>query len=456
MKRIAALMTIMALLAASLFGVSLSPAYGATKPPSINGVTGCLIDGRTGVVIYDNGMNQPMAPASTTKMITALLALENLPMNKQVVIDSQVEGTEGNSLNLVSGEIITVQDLIYGMMLYSANDAAVALAKAVSGSVSDFAKLMNARAAELGAKNTHFVNPNGLTVPGHTTTAYDLAMIAKGCMQNETFREICKTPSYRIPPNLKSAEREVKNTNLMLTDDTTMVTVGGVSVPVKYQYCIGIKTGSTTEAGNCLVAAAEKDGTMLISVILKSGDLERYSDSIALFDWGFKNYRSYEAVSKGKQVDKIRVKDGSVRKVGVAAANDCYVTMSNDAANSVISTKVVLEDSLTAPVKAGTPAGKIEVYEGDRLIETIDAVVMKDVAVGTFLSKIGISDRIAKPLITIVVILASLIAALALILIILRILISKKKKRSRKEKVLELAAKRLAAEKDKENRNWPY
>jgi len=456
MKRIAAFLTIMVLLAASLFGGNASSTYSATKPPAINGVTGCLIDAKTGVVIYDNGMNEPMAPASTTKMITALLVLENLPLDKQIVIDSQVEGTSGNSLGLVDGEIITVKDLLYGMMLYSANDAAVALAKAVSGSVSKFADLMNERATELGAKNTNFVNPNGLTASGHITTAYDLAMIAKGCMENQTFREVCKTVSYRIPPNIKSAERVVKNTNLMVTGDETLVTVGGVSVPAKYEYCIGIKTGSTTEAGNCLVAAAEKEGTMLISVIMKSGELERYSDSISLFEWGFENYRSHQVLVKGKEVERIRVREGASRKVGVAAVDDCYITMPNDAGDSVISTKAVLEDFIMAPAKAGTVVGKIEVYEGDRLVQSVDAVVMDDVAVGTVLSKIGISDRIAKPLITIVVILAALVAALALTVIILRVIIGKKKKKLRREKALELAAKRLAAERDKENRNWPY
>lgn len=431
-------------------------AFGVTEPPSIMGSAGCVIDAWTGTVIYDKGGRVQRAPASTTKMITCLLAIEKLSLDTQVVIDSEVISTSGNTLNFKEGEIVSVKDLLYATMVYSGNDAAVALAKEVSGSVSAFADLMNQRAKELGAENTHFLNPHGLSEEGHVSTAYDLAMIAKGCMENDLFRDICKTPYYKMSANFMSAERELYSTNLLLTEDPIMVTVGGVSRPVKYDSCVGIKTGFTLAAGNCLVSASTKEGTTFISVVLNSGELERFSDSIALLEWSSDNYRSHQTVVKGKSVGKVKIKEGSILKAPMVGERDYFLLMPNDAADSVVSTKVIMDKGLSAPISKGAIVGKIEVYEGDRLVDTVNGVLKEDIPKGTFLAKVGIPDKIGKPIIIILIVILSLLVLLALAIIIMRIVVKKQKAKRRREKALEIAQKRIAEEKDKEKRNWRY
>lgn len=433
-----------------------SVTYGITDPPSIMGSGSCVIDGWTGTVIYDKDSKTKRAPASTTKMITCLLAIENLSLEAQVVIDNEVIATKGNTLIFKEGEIVSVKDLLYGMMIYSANDAAVALAKEVSGSLPAFADLMNQRAKELGAENTHFLNPHGLTEEGHFSTAYDLAMIAKGCMENETFREICKTPSYKMTANFLSPEREVFTTNLLISDSPIMVTVGGVLRSVKYDSCVGIKTGFTLAAGNCLVSAATKGDTTFISVVLNSGELERFSDSIALLDWSYENYRSYQTVSKGEAVGKVHIKEGAILNAPMVGDRNHFLLMPNDAADSVVSTKVILEEGLKAPISKGTIVGKIEVYEGDRLVDTVNGILKEDIPRGTFLSKVGIPDKIGKPLIVIVIALLSLAILFAIIVIVMRIVVKRQKTRRRQQRALEIAAKRLAEEQEKEKRNWRF
>lgn len=430
--------------------------YGITETPTIMASSSCVIDSWTGTVIYDKDSKVQRSPASTTKMITALLAIENLSLETQVVIDSEVIATQGNTLNFKDGEIVSVKDLLYATMVYSGNDAAVALAKAVSGSVTDFAELMNQRAKELGAESTNFRNPHGLTEEGHVSTAYDLAMIAKACMENELFREICKTPSYTMAANFKSPEREIFTTNLLLSEEPIMVTVGGITRPIQYEPCIGIKTGFTLAAGNCLVSAATKEGTTFISVVLNSGNLERFSDSIALLEWSFENYRNYQAVEKGKIVGKASIKNGAILKAPMVGDKDYFLLMPNDAADSVVTTKVVMEKGISAPVSKGAIVGKIEVYEGDRLVDSVNGVLQEDISQGTFLAKIGIADKVGKPLIVVGIVILSLLALFILAVIVMRILVKHKNAKRRKEKTLELAAKRLAEVKEKEKRNWRY
>ncbi len=448
---------VVAVLAGSLWigGFSI-PSYGITDPPFVMGSTSCVMDLATGTVIYDKEMHQTRPPASTTKMMTALLVLENLSLETQVVIDGEVVSTGGNTLSFKEGEILSVRDLLYGMLVYSANDAAVALAKAVAGSIKDFSQLMNQRAEELGALHTTFKNPHGLTEEGHVSTAYDLALIGKKAMEDPVFREIVKTDKYTISANFLSGEREIFNTNLLLSNIETMVTVGGIQRAVCYPECIGIKTGFTLAAGNCLVAAAERDGTIFLTVVLNSGELERFSDSIELFEWGFENYRNIKPVSKGEPVGTIRVKGGAVLKAEVAGEEDLVLLLPNDAADSVVTTKLILEDSLVAPVSAGAIAGRIEVYEGDRMVKTVDAVLLEDVPEGTFLTVIGIPDSVGKPFIKIGIGLIGLLVLAIIALMITRATVKRKRQRLLKERAKEIAQRRLEEERDKENRNWRF
>lgn len=371
-------------------------AYAASDPPAIQAETGVVIDVKTGQVLYDKNMNEQRYPASTTKVITAILALENLDLNKVVTIDAETPFTGGSRIYLLEGEQITVEQLLYALLLESANDAAVALGKEIAGDIPSFAEMMNKKAAELGAKNTHFVNPNGLHDDAHVTTAYDLALIAREAMKNETFRELVTTYRYVIPATNKQDTRYLYNTDRLIYDEKTKVPVNGVMRPAKYEGSTGIKTGYTPEAGGCLIAGAIRGDMELISVVMKSTDAGRFGDSIALLDYAFDNYKSVKAMDADTILGEIPVDRGSVNKVEVVAAKTAFATLPSEASNSLLNTKIKLDEKVRAPVSLGQKVGEVEIYEGDMLVGTVDAVATSEIPEGGVLSIIGISDERAK------------------------------------------------------------
>jgi len=362
------------------------------KEPIIEAKAAVLIDASTGEVLFDKNMNQKMYPASTTKIMTALLVLENLKLSQVVTVDKETALTGGSQINLIEGEKITVEQLLYALLLKSANDAAVALAKEVSGSVPQFAELMNARSKELGAQNTHFVTPNGLPNDNHYTSAYDLAMIAKGAMQNQEFRKLVTTLKYTIPKTNKSGARELNNPNKLLYSKAK-ISVNGVLRPFKYKGATGIKNGYTDEAGRCLVASAKRGDRELISVVLNTSADGKFADSIALLDYGFDNYRRELAIKKGESIGNIKVVKGAVRSVDVVAAKSAYVSVFGEETEaSNVSSKTVMDHEIKAPIAKGQKVGKVEIYKGDDLVDQVDAVVAKSVNEGGFLSTFGIPD----------------------------------------------------------------
>ena len=253
-----------------------------------------LVNNTKNKVIVSQKVFDQAYPASTTKIMTALLTLENLNLSQVVTIKHDITFPDGAAvaIHLKKGDKITVEALLNALIIMSANDAAVALGEAVAGSEANFVKMMNKRAKELGANNSHFANASGLYNPDHYTTAYDMAMIARGCYNNSTFVSIDSTPtSYTIgPTNLTGTNRTFKHRHQMLAGR-----------PYYYEYCKGGKTGYTDESGCTLVTFAEKDNMRLICVCFKSGDNERFIDTRTLFDWGFDNFQkitvSGEAIS---------------------------------------------------------------------------------------------------------------------------------------------------------------
>ncbi len=370
--------------------------YGATEPPAITAETGIVIDARTGVVLYDKFMNEQREPASTTKVMTALLALENLDLEKIVTIDSETPFTEGSRIYLLEDERVTVEQLLYALLVDSANDAAIALGKEIAGSIPAFANMMNEKASELGAKNTNFINPNGLHELGHVSTAYDLAMIAMEAMKNEKFREMVTTYRYEIPATNKQETRYLYNTNRMLYDGRTKVSVNGGLRPAKYEGVTGIKTGYTSHAGGCLVAGARRGDTELIAVVMKSTDLGRFGDSIALLDYAFENYKTVKAMDAGAILGEIPVKRGSEKKVQVVAKEDAYATLPMEASPALVETKIILDEKIRAPIDKGQKVGAVEIYAGDHHVGTIDAVTASEIPEGGILSVIGITDETSK------------------------------------------------------------
>lgn len=242
--------------------------------PSINARSAILVDLNSGTVLYSKSSLAIMAPASTTKIMTAVLVLEKLRLNTIVTVHPDAASKEGTSMNLRTYEKRTVRELLYGLMLESGNDAATALAEAVSGTEANFTKVMNQKANLLGMKNTYFKNASGLPQIGHYTTAYDMSILTRYALKNSNFAAIVGTKVKEIPGAKPGQTRQLENHNKLLW---------------RYPYAIGVKTGYTVNAGGCLVSAASYRGKTLINIVLKTSTI--YNDSIKLFNYGF-NLRS--------------------------------------------------------------------------------------------------------------------------------------------------------------------
>ena len=397
-----------------------------------------LIDASTGKVLYEKNSHDQHFPASTTKMMTAILALENLELSDQVPIDEEVAFTEGSRIYLLEGEEVTVKELLYGLLLESANDAAVAMAKKISGSTAEFAKLMNEKAKEYGALNTNFVNPNGLHEEAHVSTAYDLAMIAKYAMKNESFREYVSTYQHTMPATNMQETRYFYSTNRLLYDTVHKVSVNGVERTCKYDGITGIKTGYTPEAGGCLVASAKRGDPELIAVSVASTDMDRFGDCIALLDYGFANYKTVLALNEGSDLGTIDVKRGAISRVGVATKENAYATLPVEASKTVVRTEVVLKDSLKAPIKKGQKTGIVKVFAGNEQVGEYDVVATADVKKGGPLSLIGISDATAKMMLIVFlgIVFLLIVSLVVYIMIKRRQLRMKRMKRQKEREIL--------------------
>ena len=278
-----------------------------------------LIETSTGKILYEKNANEVSYPASTTKIMTAILTVENCNLNDVATVShNAVYSIPYNytHASLKEGEELTIEQLLYALMVPSANDAAIVLAEHISGSVEEFAKLMNKKAEELGCKNTNFVNPNGIHNKNHTSTAYDLALIGQYAMKNETIRKIVSTKQFTLPATNKynKTDRIFNNTNDLL------------STYSKYYYkgTTGVKTGYTSEAGNCIVASAKKNGFEVLLVVLggkstSKGLSERYLDCKTLFDYAFNNYSIKTLNEKNSILQQVTV-HGATKETQVVAS----------------------------------------------------------------------------------------------------------------------------------------
>ena len=246
-----------------------------TPPSAVSAHGAVLMEASSGTVIYQKNQDLRLPMASTTKIMTALVAIEHLPLDTLITVTEQSVGVEGSSIYLVAGEVLTLEDLLYALMLESANDAAETIAIAVAGSLSAFADLMNQKAASLGLSNTHFVNPHGLDAEDHYTTAAELATLTVSALENPDFQRICATKRHVIPLSGTDGARVLVNHNKLLSG---------------YDGCIGVKTGYTKKTGRCLVSAAEREGVRLVAVTLGAPD--DWRDHTAMLDYGFSLYEN--------------------------------------------------------------------------------------------------------------------------------------------------------------------
>ena len=298
--------------------------------------------------------------------MTAILTLENCKLDEMATVSKNaldLVPSGYTNAKLVAGEKMSIKDLLYGLMLNSANEAANVLGEHVSGSIEEFAKLMNKKAEELGMINTHFVNTNGMHNENHYTTAEDLAKLAIYCMKNEEFRKIVSTVEYELPATelYPKNDRIMKNTNLLIHPES------------KYYLkdVIGVKTGFTTQAGNCLVSYAKRDGVELVCVTLKAGSSSssssyRFSDSKSLIEYGFEAFSNREIIKKNKLIDSIEVKNATnkTKYLKIITKDSVSDFLSNNIDFSKLEAKIELEDEIVAPISKGEKLGTIS-YEID-------------------------------------------------------------------------------------------
>lgn len=339
-------------------------------PMTVNAVSAesaILIDSGSGRILYEQNAYEKLPMASTTKIMTGLLACESEKLNENVKVSAFASGTEGSSLWLKIGEKQTLENLTYGLMLKSGNDAAVAIAEYLAGNTDAFALLMNERARELGAVNTNFENPHGLDSSKHYTTAYDLAVIAKAAMKNESFRKIVSTKTYSIPMQGENWDRVLKNHNKLLWN---------------YEGCIGVKTGFTKKSGRCLVSCALRDGQELICVTLNAPN--DWSDHKTLLDYGFENFKAEAVTEKGKAVCKYTYDKKNGRKVDLLYGEDFVISKSE---NDKITTKTEIK-GVSLPSKEGTVAGYVHIFCNGKEIKQIPIVTAENIKELTIFEKI--------------------------------------------------------------------
>lgn len=322
-----------------------------------------LIENQTGKTLYEKNSEQKMYPASTTKILTAILSIEKGNLNDKVTVSKTAiaQMKPGyTSAYLSEGEIISVEDLLKVLLINSANDASNVLAEYISGSIDSFVTLMNEKSKELGCTNTHFVTTNGLHDDNHYTTAKDLAIIARYCMQNETFRKIVSMKKCVIPATNKSEERIYKNTNDLINPTSGYY----------YPSCIGIKTGFTSEAKNCLISACSKNGLQVIAVVLGASITEnhksaRYVDSKTLYDYTYSNYSIQNIAKASSVIETIEVKNATdeTKSLDLKLEKDLNVLVNNKDKEN-IKTEIVLKDNISAPIATNSVVGNITYIVG--------------------------------------------------------------------------------------------
>ncbi|MBE5777040.1 MAG: D-alanyl-D-alanine carboxypeptidase [Clostridiales bacterium] len=317
-----------------------------------------LIERETGRILYEHNAHEPLPMASTTKVMTALLALENCELNEPVTAGKNAFGVPGTSIYLAEGETLTMEQMLYGLMLQSGNDAAVAVAEHVAGSVDAFCRMMTARAEEIGCENTVFMTPHGLPNEVHHTTAWDLALIAREAMQNEDFRRIVSTKRMEIPWENHEYNRVLTNKNKLLSS---------------CEGATGIKTGYTNKAGRCLVFSAERNGMELIGAVLNC--YSWFDQAAQILDAGFEKYEMVTLLSAGERVCEVEIIRGTVPHIGVCARVPLRVPMEK---GKLPRLETDLPPALPSGVRAGDQVGNAMLYDGEELLLTVPLYAMED------------------------------------------------------------------------------
>lgn len=324
-----------------------------------------LVDRNTGKILYGKNEKEKKYPASTTKILTAILTIENCNLDDVATVsyDAVYSVPSGYTVaSLQVGEELTVNQLLQVLLIHSANDAANVLAEYVGGTVDSFVSMMNTKLEELGCTDSHFTNPSGKHDDNHYTTAYDLAILMDYCMKNSTFKEIASSTSCIIPATNKYSERVYTNTNELLNVDTRE----DIESNYYYKYAVAGKTGYTSEAKNCLVSLAEKDGFELICVILGAGKISnglsaRFIETKKIYEYGYNTYTNIKLREKGAIAKQIEISNATqdTKDLDLLISDDINVLIKQSDIDSTIEPVIKLNEDLVAPIVEGTVLGTI-------------------------------------------------------------------------------------------------
>lgn len=343
---------LVALITTIILLLNFSFVYSSSEEPVLISEAAILMDNKTGKILYDKNSNKKMYPASTTKIVTAILTLEHCNLNDVVNVsyNAVMSIPDGYSTaNLQIGEQLTVEQLLQVLLVHSANDAANVLAEHVGGSIDSFVSMMNTKVNEIGLSNTHFTNTYGKHDENHYTTAHDLAIIMQYCIKNESFRKISGSASCAIPATNLSNPRKYTSTNELVDPSNKNY----------YQYLTAGKTGFTTQAGDCLVSCSYKNDLELICVILGgktvNGNSTRFYETQKLYEFGYSNYLLKTIVEANSTVHQLEISNATkeTRNLNLLAENSVEVLIQKDQENDVFIPEIILKDNISAPIEEG-------------------------------------------------------------------------------------------------------
>lgn len=404
---------------------------GTIRKPVLSSGAAAVYCRNTGELVFAKNPDKRFSPYSITKLLTAFLAIQNLPMDQKVTISEEAAYQDGSTMNLLPGEEVNVEQLLYGTMILSGNDAAYALAETVSGDVDSFVNLMNATVRNLGCKNTNFVNPNGLIddVSRHYTTARDFLEISKMVFANDTLKKIAGATEYEMPETNMHEAYKMEGHNELLLEG-------------KSGYLAG-KTGYW-EDDKATIAMTYMEGTLDLIVVALGGDVnKRGTDCDQLIEYAVASVEGLKVVEKGQIVGTFDVKRGAVKTCEAMTDGESFMYLPKQASKELIQLVAVYNEEITAPVKAGDQVGVYEVYLADEKLDEVPLVAAADVEEGWILSRFGLSNKET-------LILGGFVL-LFILLLIIRIInrgrMKKKKKLERQDKIRTMAEEEIAKEK---------
>lgn len=368
------------------FGISLlitlllsSSLYASEVPGTIYSKGSVLIEKDSKRVLYEKNAHEKMAMASTTKIMTCIVAIESGKLDEIVTVSGKAARAPKVKLNLKTGEKQKLGDLLYSLMLESHNDTAVAIAEHVGGSVEEFCAMMTEKAKAIGAENTCFETPNGLDGQAHYSTPYDMALIAAYALDNPEFVKIINTPQIEIPTTqLEGSKKHVLiNKNRFLS---------------QYEGAEGVKTGYTSKAGHCFVGAVKKEDMELIGVALgagwdSKGKSRKYTDVIKLMNYGYNNYKKYKVLDKGEEKGSVKVTNGKVEDV-ILYVNETVILPLAEYEKETIELKKTVTDELQAPIDENQVVGKVEVICDGKVLKKVDLLAGQKVDKANLLDKL--------------------------------------------------------------------